>query len=274
MDVIDVQVTSETAPLREAAVSPVNPAMLERSPAGAESMRASVQHARLIAILAVHGVRIHWCTPADNPAQTCPRELGFVIDDAFFLARPRFFPRLPEQQGPRDLLTRLAKVHRLPRGRIASDDVLVTEDDVLVGLTDHTDTSALAALRDCLRRAGSHRRVVPIEFGGRTRHLHGALTLVGPKVALWFPEVFLRSSRDYLESRYDLIEATAGEARSLAVSTLALAPEKVIVQSSAQRLAEEIASRGITPIPLEHTEHTRFPGGLHRSALPLVRAVR
>jgi N-dimethylarginine dimethylaminohydrolase len=157
-------------------------------------------------------------------------------------------------------------------GHIEGGDVLVTDDDVLVGLGDSTDMEGLEAFRTALTAEGIDRRVVPIEFAHPgVVHLDVHFTLAGPGVGLYNPKAFTPQSRSYLESRFDLIEVDEDEVRRLAVNTVALAPDKLIMQASDERIATEIESRGITPILIDYSEITRFPGGLHCATLPLVR---
>lgn len=295
---INVRVPSDIAVLREVLIGPVKPftledLLVEAAEAGEpdpadqpilhelltrytieapDPGRASVQHEHLVALLAQHGVTIHWAAPANSHVQLYTRDMGFVIDDTFFLARPASPVRRNEQKGLEELLPRLSKVRTLDDGHIEGGDVLVTQDDVLVGLGDSTNAQGVASLRRALEAEGIDRRIVPIDFTHQgVVHLDVHFTLAGAGVALWHPGSFTPDSRRYLESRFDLIEATQDETRRLAVNTVALAPDKLILQSTDERIAAQIQSRGITPIPIDYSEITRFPGGLHCSTLPLVR---
>jgi N-dimethylarginine dimethylaminohydrolase len=56
------------------------------------------------------------------------------------------------------------------------------------------------------------------------------------------------------------------------VGLLALAPDQIILDSRADRIAAELTARGITPIPIDYGEVTNFPGGFRCATLPLVRS--
>lgn len=295
---INVHVPSDIAALREVLIGPVKPFTLddliaEAADAGEpdldddevlqeilarysveapDAVVAAVQHERLVALLARHGVTLHWVTPADSRIQLYTRDMGFVVDDVFFPARPYSPIRRREQAGLAHLLPRLSKVRELESGHIEGGDVLVTEDDVLVGLGDSTDVEGVQSLRRALASEGIDRRVIPIEFSHRgVVHLDVHFTLAGPGVGLYHPKSFTGDSRRYLEAAFDLIEVTEDEARTLAINTLALAPDKLVLHAADGRIAAEIEARGITPVPIDYSEITRFPGGLHCSTLPLVR---
>lgn len=294
---INVHVTSDIGRLREVVLGPVKPFTLEDLVAeadddpdaeGAEEAHAefaarysieapdpelaATQHAGLVEVLERRGVTIHWVEPADCSIQLYTRDMGVVVDDVYFRARPHSPVRQREQAGLAALESRMSKVRELDAGHIEGGDVLVTPDDVLVGLGENTDRDGLEALRRALAAEGIDRDVVPLEFAHvAVVHLDVHFTLAGPRVGLFNPKAFTAESRAILEARYDLVEVTEDEVRGLVVNTVALGPDELVLQSTADRVAAELDERGITPVPLDFSEITRFPGGLHCATLPLVR---
>ncbi|MEV4178199.1 arginine deiminase family protein [Nonomuraea sp. NPDC049709] len=293
---ITVQVSSDVARLHEVVVGPVKPFRLtglapefaetagltvdeieaevfERLPIQQQDLvTAIIQHEQLVALLASHGVTIHWAQPAAALIQLHTRDLGFVIDDLYISARPSSIHRRSELAGLAWLLPRLSKTRELTDGHIEGGDVLVTDDDILVGISGATNTDGLTALRATLAAEGINRQVVPLTFAhSGVVHLNDHFTMAGAGVGLFNPVAFTRKSRLYLESRFNLIEVTTDEARQCAVNTLALAPNRLIVQATDERLAAEVHSRGITPIPIDYSAITLFTKGIHSSVLPLVR---
>ncbi|MGH3872778.1 MAG: dimethylarginine dimethylaminohydrolase family protein [Pseudonocardiaceae bacterium] len=296
-DTIEVRIPSDIAVLREVLIGLVKPFTLDDliveardEPNPRRRMRpmaevlarysvqapdaalATIQHERLVAVLAQHGVTLHWVDPTDVRIQLYTRDMGFGIDDVFFRSRPATAVRRREQAGLARLLPRLSKVRDLADGYIEGGDVIVTDDDVLVGIGDSTNVDGVESLRKALAAEGIDRRVVPIEFAhSGVVHLDVHFTMAGPQVGLFNRKAFTPGSCGYLESRFDLVEVTEDETRSLAVNTLALAPDTLILNATDERIASEIESRGTTAVPIDYSEITRFPGGLHCSTLPLVR---
>jgi N-dimethylarginine dimethylaminohydrolase len=290
---IAVSVPSDVAPLREVVVGPVKPfsfedLIAEAEPQDPEVSRAflahnrfalpdpevaAAEHERFVAVLRAEGVRVHQVDRLDTVVmQVYPRDLGFAIDGAFFLARPRTGARRREQAGLGRLLPRLSRVIALDDGVIEGGDVIVTATEVIVGLSEHTDAAGVEALRRALAALGSDRLVVPLEFSHRgVIHLDVKLTMVGPALALCETAAFTPASRRWLEARFELIEATAAEARDLAVNTLATGPDRVVVAEGADRIAARLRARGVTPVPVDFTQIARFPGAFRCATLPLVR---
>jgi N-dimethylarginine dimethylaminohydrolase len=235
--------------------------------------RATAQHERFVGVLRRHAVVVHTVEELDDVRiQLYPRDLGFVVDDVLFLARARTLVRRREQQGLRRLLARVSRHAVLDDGIIEGGDVAVTETEVLVGLGEESDRDGARALQTALGRAGIDRRVVPLEMASRgVVHLDTKFTLVGPATALYHPQAFTPSARALLGDRFDLVEATGEETLRLFVNTLSLGPDRIVLDARADRIAAELARRGIAATLVDYDEVTRFPGGLRCATLPLVR---
>lgn len=235
--------------------------------------RAQAQHAAFVQLLADSGVRVRALDRLhDVDVQLYPRDLAFAVDDTLFLARSRDPIRRKEQRALEPLLPRVSSLERLAGGHIEGGDVIVTDEDVLVGLSEATDLAGISALRQAFARAGVDREIVPIEFSGRgVVHLDTKFTMVGPKLGYTHSASLTPYSRSLLAERFELIEASDDEASSLMVNTLALAPDRVVIDSQAHRLAEALRAHDVEPLALDFSEVTRFPGGFRCATLPLRR---
>ncbi|MER7400895.1 arginine deiminase family protein [Streptomyces sp. NPDC000070] len=297
-NLIEINVTSDVGLLREVVLGPFKPFTMEdlareaEEDGGAagdqEELLAELlarycveapdpaigarQHARLAAVLEEHGVTVHWADPVDRAVRHYPRDMGVAVDDVFFLARPATAGRQREQTGLRSLRSRMSRVRALDAGVIEGGDVLVSTEEVLVGVGESTSEEGVAALRRAMAEEGLAREVVPLRFAHLgVVHLDVHFTLAAPGVGLVNPAAFTAESLAQLRSRFDLIEVTAQEVRALTVNTVALGPDRLILQAGHDRLEAELARRGVTPVPVDYSEITRFPGGLHCATLPLVR---
>lgn len=57
----------------------------------------------------------------------------------------------------------------------------------------------------------------------------------------------------------------------MAINTLAIGNGKVIMLETSERLAKELQRRGLTPILLDYSEVTRWPGSFRCTTLPVER---
>ncbi|WP_232664927.1 dimethylarginine dimethylaminohydrolase family protein [Pseudonocardia sp. TRM90224] len=290
-DVIEIGVTSDVGRLREVVVGIVKPAteadfrrVVQPSAAHdrlaahnrmelQDAAVAAEQFAVFVDVLRGFDVVVHTVEDVpDVPLQLYPRDLAVVVDDVLIRTRSREAWRRAEQAGMRHVYDRVRRVLTLPSGTIEGGDVIVTDTDVLVGLGEETDEQGVAAFRTALADAGIERAVVPIEFAhGGVMHLDTKFTMASPSIGIFSPSAFTPAARKELEKRFDLIEATAEEARDVQVNTVALGPDTIVVSESAHRLAGLLDDRGITPIPIDVSEITTLPGSFRCATMPLVR---
>jgi len=233
------------------------------------------QQEAVIEVLEQHGANVHLVQGTTGDiGQHYTRDIGFTIDDTFFVARPRRLGRQREIVDLRPLLNRLDRITHLDWGTIEGGDVMLHDGCVLVGLGEETHPAGVEALTYRLRERGSAREVVTLNFAHRgVIHLDTKLNIVGPRVALVYPPAFTPASMRWIEQHFDLIVATKAETRSVAVNTFSLAPETVLMAEGAERLAAQVEQRGIKPILVDYSEVTKLPGSLRCTTLPLRRAL-
>lgn len=231
------------------------------------------QHEAFVQTILDSGVQVHTLhSLPDVDIQLYPRDLAFAVDGTLFLSRSRDPIRRKEQRALDTLLPELSRVEHLGGGYIEGGDVMVTDDVVLVGLGEATNLAGVTALREAFARVGIEREVLPIEFSRRgVVHLDTKFTMVGPGLGYIHSASLTPYSRSLLAERFELIEATDEEARDLMVNTVALAPDRIIIDRRAHRLAEALRAHDVEPVALDFSEVTKFPGGFRCATLPLRR---
>lgn len=239
-------------------------------------VRVREQQQRVIEVLRDHGVTVLFLDNVPGiSSQHYTRDIAFCIDDTFFLSRMGTRYREPEQRSLTTLLPGLSKVVRLECGRIEGGDVMLYHDKVLVGLGEATDTAGVDELRLKLSRLGNPREVVPIPFTHRgVIHLDTKFNIVGEQIALFTRKSFQLDTVHWFERHFDLVEATDEETRGMEINTLAIGGGKVIVHEQSERLAKLLQQRGLTPILVDYSEVTHWPGSFRCTTLPVERAAR
>ena len=149
---------------------------------------------------------------------------------------------------------------------------MLHDHKVLVGLSEATDVHGVEELRRKMAELGNPRKVVPIPFThGGVIHLDTKFNIAGRNVALFRRKSFQPETIRWFDSHFDLIEATDQETREMAINTLAIGDGKVIMLKTSERLAKEVQCRGLTPILLDYSEVTRWPGSFRCTTLPVER---
>lgn len=234
--------------------------------------RVHVQQHVLIERLVAEGAEVLLAKPVGVLTQHYTRDIGFAIDDVFFVARPRRAMRQRELRGIRHLVRRMSKVAHLDLGTIEGGDVMLLDGHVLVGLGEETSRDGTEALGYSLSEHGIDRELVVLEFARRgTVHLDCALNVVAPGLALVHRGAFTQSSLRWIESHVDVIDTTQRELRDLRLNCFAVRPGLVVVERTSTRIADELERRGIEVVRLDYGEVTRLPGSFRCTTLPVAR---
>jgi N-dimethylarginine dimethylaminohydrolase len=213
-----------------------------------------------------------------NPVPYCDvqhytRDIGFAIDDTFFCANPRRFYRQRELEGLRNLLPRFSKVVRLENGTIEGGDVIVDNQYIIVGFGEETNDEGVNCLRRKFEELKIDREIVTLKFTHRgVIHLDTKFNIPAKGIGLIHPKSFTPESLKWLESHFDLIEATDNETAHMEINTFALSPRKVVMLERSHRLASLLESKGIEPILIDYSEVTKLPGSFRCTTLPIERA--
>ena len=289
-NIIRINISSETAPLKKVVMCWANPVSLYslrfiRIDAASlyqlwynkfafyDEKRVRQQQAAFIEVMRADGVEVLFADPVRYcGSQHYTRDIGFAIDDTYFCANPRRPYRQREMEGLQGLLPRFSKVVHLESGTIEGGDVLVDDQHVIIGLGEETNKEGIACLRRKFKELGIEREIITIEFSHRgIIHLDTKFNIPAKGVGLIHPKSFKPESLKWLEGCFDLIEATDEETASMEINTFALSPQKVVLSDRSYRLASLLESKGIQPMMVDYSEVTKLPGSFRCTTLPIVR---
>lgn len=231
------------------------------------------QH-RFIAVMEARGIEVLLARPiGECVSQHYPRDIGFVIDDVFVVARPRRDYRQREIEGLAAILPALSRIVELDDGAIEGGDVFVHGDEVIVGFGEETNLAGVDALRRALEAHGVDRRILTLDLAERGAiHTDCKFNIIGEHLAIANPAALTGESLRQIEQRFDVIAATDEETLDVAINTLVIGDRVVVMSTAACRLAEAVAARGIEPILLDYTEVNALPGSFRCTTLPLIRS--
>ncbi|MFF4020662.1 dimethylarginine dimethylaminohydrolase family protein [Streptomyces sp. NPDC001843] len=232
------------------------------------------QQDTLIGLLRSRGTEVTLLDQSPGcPVQHYPRDIAFVIDHVIVLARLNSAHRVPEANALAPLLDDATHVAHLDEGTIEGGDVILHTGTVLVGLSEETSPTGVRALQRALAHHGVAREVRPVHFAvNGIVHLDDHFTIVAPGTALIHRSVFPPAELHWFEQHFDLIDVTNDEARAVQANVLAIAPGTVIVAAGSDRIAAQLAARGLEVLTVDYSEVTRIPGSLRCTTLPFIRA--
>ncbi len=235
--------------------------------------RLHAQQMALIEELERNGAEVLFADPLGSGVlQHFTRDVGFVIHDQFFVDRPRRDYRKQELAGLNDIVGRIGNVHHIRSGHIEGGDVLVDGDTVIIGQGEETDAEGIRAVTEILRDRCPEVKVKTLTFTHRgVIHTDTLFNIIGPNLAIILRKSFCDADITWLEDRFELIDATPEEAKSLAINTLAIGQNKVVMLAPGGRLADAVAKRGYEPVLIDYSEVTAIPGSFRCTTLPVVR---
>ncbi|MGB1257873.1 MAG: dimethylarginine dimethylaminohydrolase family protein [Thiolinea sp.] len=210
------------------------------------------EFADYVAVLARYGIEVLRADPALAYSfdYTCPRDIGFVIGDTFFIANMSVSSRAEEYKTIMPLLEHLPaeKVIRPPDGVVieGGDVVVLDERTILVGVNQRTHASGYEFLRDYFR--DTDYEVVPVPH--RQLHLDCCLNPLGLGHLLIHSDSLLVDDEPVWQvlKQREWVEIDAVEREHLATNMLSIRPDTVIARdhSACARVNEVLRELGYT----------------------------
>ncbi len=236
--------------------------------------KVHVEQRAFIAAMEAEGVTVLLAEKKDDlVGQHYPRDIGFVIDDLFIWGRMRRAMRTEEQPMINHIVKRIPRVATLEAGSIEGGDVFVNgPNEVIVGYGEETSPEGVASLRKALAEHGIEREVLTLDLAERGAiHADTKFNIIGKELVMMNPKALAPHSMKEVEKRFQIIPATPEETRGLQINTLIFGDRKLAMSVGSERLAEEVAKHGITPVMLEYSEVNALPGSFRCTTLPLLR---
>ena len=193
------------------------------------------EYADYAATLKKHGAEVLFADPeaAYSFDYTCPRDIGFVIGDTFFIANMAVQSRTDEIETIKQHLQHIDpdKIVRPPDGSLleGGDVIVLDPHTVLVGINQRSNQSGFEFLKEYLAPLGT--AVIPVQHS--QLHLDCCLNPLGMGHMLIHPESLQGNDEatwNWLEN-YPWIQIDATEREHLATNILSVNPATVIARS-------------------------------------------
>ncbi len=210
------------------------------------------EYAGYVATLEKYAVDVLLADPAAAYSfdYTCPRDIGFVVGDTFFIANMAVASRVDEIETIRHHLDDVdsAKIVRPPDGCLleGGDVVMLDHRTVLAGFNQRSNRSGCEFLRDYLAPRGI--TVIPVRHG--QLHLDCCLNPLGLGHLLIHPQSLEGNDEQTWKvlQNYAWIEVDAIEREHLATNLLSIDPTTVIARDheSCARVNRRLVDSGYT----------------------------
>lgn len=230
-------------------------------------------------VLLQNGVQV--LRPEDIPGteQIFTRDIGFVIEDYFFVSNMKHAVRREEVRGVDYILSSASpeKIVRLPEGALAEGgDVLLYGDYLFVGISDRTNEAGVAFLREFFPNKTVVSLDLEVDQNDPDRnilHLDCTFQPIGTDQAICYQEGFSKQP-DIILDLFPVdrrIDVNLEEKNLMFPNVFSISPTKVVVERNFHRLKEELLKRGFEVFEVDYAETSKLSGLLRCSTMPLRR---
>ena len=227
------------------------------------------------AALEAESVQVHIpdLSPESVQDQTCPRDIGFVIDDTLVQAGMRHASRQDEFLAIEGILSGFSGPRLcVPDGvALEGGDVIVERGAVYVGIGQRSDWEGADWLQS---RFGGNHKIVPVQTRPEeVLHLDCTFNPLGLGHALVYPAGILEMPASITEA-YEWIEVDRGEMQELATNVFSLAPDTVVARRApgCARVNSVLRQAGYRVIELDFDAVPGIGGSFRCATLPLLRS--
>ncbi len=212
--------------------------------------------------------------------QIFTRDIGFVIDDWFFVANMKHPVRGKEFAGIAQQINQLVKedkIIEIPEGTIIEGgDVIVHHEHVFVGVGERTNWAGVEFLQNQLPHKQVHGLALQVDEENpdeNALHLDCIFQPVGKNEAIIYEAGFKQKPESIFQvfKEEQLIRVTKAQKNRMFPNIFSISPTEVVIEKSFIALKEALEKRNYTVYEVTYTETSKFNGLLRCSTLPLVR---
>ena len=210
--------------------------------------------------------------------QTCPRDIGFVVDGLYFQANSRYASRNAEHRGIDPLLAPIdsAKYIRMPKDVfLEGGDVMPAPGRLFLGLGARSCREGIEWLAGVLQQHNIKREIVVIPHD--VLHLDCCWNVIGPDLAMWCEAAtgpFMNLDGNRVSVDCEMVSVSRSEQAALATNVLVTGPNHILARDdpaceSINQILETRHSFAVERLPFNHVPS--IGGSIRCATLPLKR---
>ena len=230
-------------------------------------------------VLKENGVQVYRPNNIPQIDQIFTRDIGFVIEDYFFISNMKYPERSAELAGINYILESIERhnIVKIPKEiTIEGGDVILWDDYVFVGQGDRTSKNAIPFLQEVFPKKiilGFDLVVDQNSVNNNILHLDCAFQPIGHNEAIIYYDGFKSRPDNLLElfPNDKLIEVTLAEKNQMFPNIFSISPSKIVIEKGFNRLQQELSERNFETFEVDYSETSKMSGLLRCSTLPLKR---
>ncbi|MFD1336958.1 dimethylarginine dimethylaminohydrolase family protein [Oceanobacillus iheyensis] len=247
----------------------INETQLHYADDNIDIQKAMTQHHDFINALKKTGSEVIQLKADSNlNEQVFTRDIGFVIEDQFFVSQMQREIREKESVVLQNWL-RVEGIPFIPikTASIEGGDVIVDGKDIWVGQSKRTSKAAISELTSHLPNNEVH--AVPLRDD--ILHLDCIFNVLEDGYALIYKDGMDSQSYQTMKQKYTLIEVTEEEQFHMAPNVLSIGNGKIISLPENNRVNKELARAGFDIMEVDFSEIIKSGGSFRCCTLPIFR---
>lgn len=288
---MNLNVNNETAKLKSVILGigddigklhPINPMIRKHIKEGTLPTEAAIKQEikTFETVLLSNGIDVLRPQNFKNIEQIFTRDIGFVIEDFFFIANMKHPERQVEIKGIRSIIDKhfdVSKVINLPKeALLEGGDVILLNNYIFIGLGERSNWEGVEFLKNFFphKHVYGYELLVDEEDSERhVLHLDCIFQPIGVDEAIIFEEGFKEKPTELLNQfpEEKLIRVTQAQKNAMYPNVFSISPTKVVIEKGFTALKEILESRNYTVFEVNYSETSKLNGLLRCSTLPLQR---
>lgn len=230
-------------------------------------------------VLIQNGVEVLRPTNLPGIEQIFSRDIGFVIEDFFFISNMKHAIRSPELKGIQYVLDKIkpAKKIAIPKEiTVEGGDVILWNDYIFIGISDRTTSNAIPFIQKYFpnkKVLGFNLVVDENNADINILHLDCTFQPIGKDEAIIYQDGFQTPPTELLKlfPKDKLFEVSLDEKNQMFPNIFSISPTKIVVEKGFERLKKGLIERGYEVFEVDYSETSKLSGLLRCSTLPLKR---
>ncbi len=230
-------------------------------------------------VLKQNGVEVLRPIDLQGKEQIFTRDIGFVIEDKFFVSNMKHAVRSEEQEGIQYILDKIedTQIINIPKEiLVEGGDVLVWNDHIFIGISDRTTANSVDFIQSIFPKKTVLGFEITVDQNSPDKnilHLDCTFQPIGTDEAIIYHNGFVKPPKVLLEMfpKEKLIEVDLDEKNQMFPNIFSISPKKIAVEKHFTRLITELKNRGYEVFEVDYRETSKLSGLLRCSTLPLRR---
>ncbi len=230
-------------------------------------------------VLIKNGIQVLRPTNLPKIEQIFTRDIGFVIEDYFFISNMKYPARAAEQEGIKYILDKIDRSKQvvIPEGiLIEGGDVILWNDFIFIGISDRTTANAIPFIQNIFPKKNVLGFDIVVDQNSadiNILHLDCTFQPIGKDEAIIYHDGFKNPPKEILDlfPKDKLLEVTLTEKIQMFPNVFSISPSKIVIEQGFKRLKSGLLERGYDVFEVNYSETSKLSGLLRCSTLPLKR---